>query len=274
MYFASGIFNYSFSQTGIKKTFLPPRFIFELSGSFNVPIGSARGDIIDFFNFKNYGLVNGIGFHFNIKYAANKSASLYPYITIGFSQLQNDDRERTYIDSNIISNGYPLPGNNTFAGTFSGLSLLVLRDMYAGIGLQYILNTKHKILPYAGIEINYHRISGFYEQTPGAVLGNEPAALRTFTINSASRFGAGIDVGADFRIAKNLGFLFGAQYKIANLLGRESLPTKPASENPSDLNTINLLDKAAPELNSHLSQDRNISYLQFYVGFTVFAGKR
>jgi len=268
------MFNYSFAQIEYKKTFSPPLFIFELSGSFNVPIGSARGEMIDFFNFQNYGLVHGIGFHFNAKYDANKNASLYPYISGGFSQLQNDDRVRVYIDSNIIANGYPLPGNNTYTGTMGGLSLLVLRNIYAGIGLQYILNTKHKILPYAGIEVNYNWLWGFYQQTPNAVLGSEPASIRTFNINSTSRFGAGIDIGIDYRIAENLGFVFGAQYKIANLFGKKSVATKPASQNPADLNTINLLDNAAPELNSNLSQSRNISYFQFYLGFTVFAGKR
>ena len=267
-------FNYSSSQTIIKKTFAPPRFIIELAGSFNVPVGSTRGEIIDFFNFKNYGLVHGIGFHFNLKYAADKKGSLFPFITAGFLQLQNDDRQRTYIDSNIIANGYPLPGNATYQGNIGGLSLLVIRDIYAGIGLQYILNTKNKFLPYAGFEINYHRLWGFYQQTPNAVVGNEPAQIRTFKINSDSRFGAGIDIGADYRIAQNLGFVFGAQYKIANLLGKKSESTKPASQNPGDLNTMNLLDKAAPELNSNLSQDRSINYFQFYIGFTVFAGKK
>lgn len=268
------MFNFSFAQNDSKKTFSPPRFIFELSGSFNVPVGSTRGEIIDFFNFQNYGLVHGIGFHFDAKYAANKSGTLYPYITGGFSQLQNDNKERTYIDSNIISNGYPLPGNETFHGTIGGLSLLVLRDIYAGIGLQYILNTKNKLLPYAGIEINYHSLWGFYQQTPNAVIGNEPAVIRTFKINSTSRIGAAIDIGVDYRIAQNLGFVFGAQYKMANIFGKKSEATLPSSQNPSDLNSMNLLDKAAPELNSHLSQDRNINYFQFYIGFTVFAGKR
>src|SRR5438105_7606740 len=192
--------------------------------------------MIDFFNFKNYGLVHGIGFHFNAKYAANKSASLYPYFTVGFSQLQNDDRQRVYIDSNIIANGYPLPGNAVYNGTMGGLSLLVLRDIYAGIGLQYVLNTKHNLIPFAGFEINYHRLWGFYQQTPNAVLGSEPAVIRTFNINSTSRVGAGFDIGIDYRIAQNLGFVFGAQYKIANLLGKKSESTKPASQNPSDLN--------------------------------------
>ena len=267
------MFNYSSAQIEFKKSFSPPRFIFELAGSFNVPVGSARGEMIDFFNFQNYGLVHGIGFHFNAKYAANKSGSLYPFITGGFSQLQNNDLQRVYIDSNIIANGYPLPGSTTYNGTMGGLSILALRNIYAGIGIQYILNTKHNVLPFAGIEIDYNRIWGFYEQTPNAVAGNQPAAIRTFNINSATRFGAGVDAGMDYRISQNLGFVFGVQYRIANLFGKKSEATKPASQNPSDLNSMNLLDDAASGLNSNLSQSRNISYFQFYLGFSVFAGK-
>ena len=73
----------------------------------------------------------------------------------------------------------------------------------------------------------------------------------------------------DYRITKYLGFVFGTKLKIDNLFGKTSDYT-----NPGDINKMNLLDKAAPNLNSNLSSSRNINYFEFYIGFSVFAGTR
>jgi hypothetical protein len=270
----SGIFNYSFSQNNnLKYEYHSPRFIFELGGEFNVPVGQARGNLADFFKFQNYGLVYGVGFHFNVKYAANKKANLYPYFTGGFVQLQNDEPDNSYIDSNVIANGYPLPGSLIYSST-PGTSILALRNIHAGLGLQYVFNSRRSLIPFAGVEVNYNYIWGFYQQIPRVVPGNEGIHKTIFDIKPASRVGIGIDIGLDYRISASYGFVFGAKYKIANLFGKTSERTQPASQNPGDKNAMNLLDKSAPDINSNLSQSRNISYLQFYIGFSVFAGKR
>ena len=215
----------------------------------------------------------GVGFHFNAKYAANKKGNLYPYFTGGFVQLQNDEPDNSYIDSNIIANGYPLPGNLLYNKT-SGTSILALRVIHAGLGLQYLLNSRGSFLPFAGIEVNYSYIWGYYQQEPTAVLGNEGIHKTIFDIKPATRGGIGIDIGVDYRISQNYGFVLGAKYKISNLLGKSSERTLPAGQNPGDINSMNLLDKSAPGINTNLSQSRNISYLQFYLGFSVFVGKK
>lgn len=270
---ALNITGYSQINAG-SSVYKSPKLIIELTGSFNVPIGSARGELGDFFKFKNYGLVHGIGFDMSIKYAANKSATLFPFITGGFSHLQNSDENLAYIDSNQIANGYPLAGNSVFNST-PGSSLLVFKSIHIGVGLQYTVRTQHPVFPFAAFSFNYEYIWGFYEQTPRIVAGGQESnKITKFNINSANRFGAGIDLGLSYRITPTLGFVFGTRYKIANLFGKKSEPTGSASSNPSNLNTMNLLDQAAPQLNSNLSDSRNLSYLQFYIGFSVFAGKQ
>lgn len=241
--------------------------MFELAGSFNVPIGQSRGEVADFFKFQNYGLVYGIGFHLNVKYAANKKGSIYPFFSAGFAQLQNDVVGTSYIDSNIIRNGYPLPGNLIYNST-PGTSLLVIRNIHAGLGVQYVFISKHSLLPFAGIEADYNYLWGFYEQIPNVVPGSEGLHQTQFNINPASRVGIAIDIGSDYRITNNLGFVFGAKYSIVNLFGKKSERTGIGD------NSMNLLDQSAPDLNSNLNTSRNISYLQFYIGFSVFAGKR
>ena len=138
-------------------------------------------------------------------------------------------------------------------------------------GLVLNITSRQSIIYYliVGAEFDYNFIWGFYEQTPTVVAGNAPGGKTYFTINNTTRIGVGIDAGFDYRITKNLGFVFGTKFKIANLFGKSSEAT-----NPADINKMNLLDKSAPELNSNLNSSRNINYFEFYIGFSVFAGSR
>ena len=258
------VYTSSAQEPDEKLSYKPPKLILEFSGSFNVPTGSSKGNIGEFFKFENYGTTYGLGFHMNVKYAANKKGNLYPYINFGLSQLQNDDNEKSYIDSNIISGGYPLPGGGLYEST-PGSSLLIIRTVYAGAGLQYAFKTKSNFIPFAGAELNYTYIWGYYVQNPWIITGNAPRGQTTFNINGTSRFGIGFNIGTDYKITKYLGFVFGIKYKIENLLGKHG-------EKTSEINSINLLDKSSENLNSYLKKSRNIEYLEFYLGFVVFSG--
>jgi hypothetical protein len=227
----------------------------------------------DFFTFKNYGLVHGIGFDLEIGYAADKKSHLFPYISAGFVHLQNDDNEHAYIDSNNISYGYPLPGNQIY-NTTSGNSVLVFQIIHFGAGVLYFFSPKAHVSPFCGAELNYNYISGYYEQNSYPLPGRTNEGKTEFDIKKTRRIGAGISLGFNYRMTDELGFMFGAKYIVANVFGKESVRTDAASVNPGDKNTMNLLDAAAPELNSNLNSNRSISYLQFKVGFSVFLGKK
>jgi hypothetical protein len=181
--------------------------------------------------------------------------------------LQNDNDNTAFIDSNNISNGYPLPGSQTYTST-SGSSVLFLRDFNAGIGIQKLFGAKHSIVPYLGFEINYHNIWGAYVQKPNAPFANNPAEMTTFDIKPASRIGIGADAGFDYRVTKNLGFVFGTSFHFANLLGKNSERT-----GITEKNKMNLLDKSATELNTNLNTSRNLTYFEFYIGFVILTGK-
>jgi hypothetical protein len=249
-----------------KVNYKAPRFIFEVCGSFDDPTGTSSGNVKDFFTFDNYGCTYGLGFQFNIKYAANKKSSLYPFLTGGFTQLQNDDHNQAFIDSNKITGGYPLSSNTQY-NSIPGTSLIILRSFYAGAGLQYFFSSKGHFLPFAGLELSYNYIWGYYIQNPNAAVGGNAGGQTIFNINGASRFGFGINLGTEYRISKHLGFVLGANYKLANLLGKQS-------ERSNEVNTINLLDKADTNLNTNLNKSRNMEHLEFYLGFTIFAGSR
>jgi hypothetical protein len=224
-----------------------------------------KGELQEYFKFENFGTSNGIGFHLNIKLNIKKNSRFLPYITIGFVQLQNDE-VFSYIDSNVISGGYPLPGSLFYNSKVPGKSLLVFRDLSVGFGLQYSASAVNALIPFTGIELCYRKISGFYNQNPQFVTGQNSLGNTTFDINPVSRLGIGIDAGVDYRISKYLGFVFGGKFNISNLIGKNS-------EKTMEKNKINFLDKAAPELNSNLNSSRNFSYFELYIGFVVFAGR-
>jgi hypothetical protein len=249
-----------------KAHYKAPKFIFEVCGSFDDPTGTSSGVVKDFFSFANYGCTYGLGFQFNIKYAADKKATFYPFLTGGFTQLQNDDHDLAFIDSNKITGGYPLSSNMQYNST-PGTSLIIFRSFYTGAGLQYFLSSKSHFLPFAGLELTYNYIWGYYIQNPSATAGGNAGGQKTFNINGASRFGFGINLGSEYRITKNLGFVLGVNYKMSNLFGKQSMRS-------NEVNTINLLDKADSNLNTNLNKSRNIEYLEFYLGFSVFAGSR
>ncbi|RPI17083.1 MAG: hypothetical protein EHM58_10640 [Ignavibacteriae bacterium] len=220
----------------------------------------------DYFKFENFGAANGVGFFLNIKYNTNKTSSFIPYVTIGYAQIQNDDNETAYIDSNNITT-YPLPGSLVYNKT-AGSSLLVYRDFFAGIGVQYSSSTRNIIIPYAGIELNYHNIWGSYIQKPYEPAGQNTGGEKTFKIKPVSRFGAAVDGGLNYRLSEYLGFVFGAKFHIANLFGKSS-----ERLDSSGNYQIAFLDKESADLNSNLNKSRNFAYFSFYVGFVVYAFK-
>jgi hypothetical protein len=87
-----------------------------------------------------------------------------------------------------------------------------------------------------------------------------------YTIKTDVRMGIGGGLGAAVRFGKYGGISFGGKYKLYNLIGKKSDFLK-------ETNKMNLLDKAATELHTSLSKDRNIGVLEFYAGFTIFLGK-
>lgn len=236
-----------------------------MAGSFNDPLLDASGDITDFFKFQKYGTVYGIGFHFNIKYNVNKKSHFIPYITVGFSHMQNDDNVNAYIDSNKITI-YPLQNSQVYNKT-SGESILIFKDFNVGLGVQYSASTRNTLIPYAGIELNYHNIWGFYNQKPNIAVGPNSSDEMTFNMKPASRIGLGLDAGLNYRVNEYLGFVFGTKFQVSNLLGKNS-----ERADGTDIYKITFLDKESTDLNSNLNKSRNFAYLSFYIGFVVFAG--
>ncbi len=259
------------AQVKVKSTkWKSPTFTIDIAPNFTLPVQEAKGNNIgEFFQFKNYGTKIGFGAAFNLKFGLGPQGQYRPYLTLGYTQIQNSDNAIAYLDSNIIKNGYP-PKTGTYGST-PGKSELFLRIPYIGAGFEYAMTNvdkkKRMWYPHIGVEFLMSIITGTYRQTPTATTSGQFAGQEvSFTIKSDIRIGIGAGIGATVRFGKSAGITFGGKYKLYNLIGKKS-------DFLLEENKMNLLDKKATELNSNISKDRNIGVIEFYLGATIFLGR-
>lgn len=255
------------------KNWKSPTFTIDIAPYFALPLQEAKGSSIgEFFQYKNYGTKIGFGTAFNLKFGLGDQGQYRPYITLGYTQLQGKDDANIYIDSNIIQSVYPLSGNRlTYDpnNPKSGQSELFIRIPYFGAGFEYAITNvdkkKRMWYPFFGVEFLASLITGVYRQT-SANVPIQPNIETAYTIKSDLRMGFGVGLGASVRLGKYAGITAGAKYKLANLIGKKS-------DELVETNKMNVLDKAAVDLNSNLSKDRNIGIMEFYLAATIYLGK-
>lgn len=252
------------------KNWKSPTFTIDIIGNYSVPLQEAKGDNIgEFFNFTNYGTNVGWGGGFVLKFGLGPQGQYRPYVTLGYTQLQNKDDNTAYIGNNWINNGYPLP-NNQVPATAPGSSEIFLRMPYFGAGFEYAVTgidkKKRMWYPYFGVEFLMSVIAGTYRQISNDPNAQLPGEETAYTIKSDVRMGIGAGLGATIRFGKYAGISFGGKYKLVNLIGKKS-------DFLREENKMNLLDKADTGLHTSLSKDRNIGFIELYLGATIFLGK-
>jgi hypothetical protein len=187
--------------------------------------------------------------------------------------MQNSDDHKAYIPTNWIPTalGYPLPNNGYFNPDLAvpGTSEMFMRVPYAGAGFEYAFFEvdlkKRQFIPFIGAEFFLSVITGKYVQTSDHV--PLAAGIETpYIIKADVRMGIGGGAGMEIRFTPGFGMVFGLKYKLANLIGKGSVELR-------EENKMNLLDEARSELNSHLNKDRNIGFMEFYLGGSFFIGK-
>lgn len=247
-----------------------PFLTIEAAGSYDAPVQDSPGKIGDFFSFKNYGTSLGWGAQFNFKFGVGPEAQYRPYLTLGYAQLEGHDDKTAYINSNWLPNGYPLTGSQLVQST-NGTSDLILRNPYVGAGFEYAFTTtdykKRQWIPFFGVEMVANIITGVYRQTPTvSTYPNLSGIPVTFTIKTDVRIGIGLGAGLDMRFTQGFGLVTGFKWKYANLIAKKS-------DFLLEENKMNLLDAAAPNLNTYLGNDRNIGYIEIYLGASFYIGK-
>jgi len=264
-------FGLGVTNAQVKKTtgWKSPTFTIDILGNYTLPMQESKGEMADFFNFKNYGTKMGWGAQFNFKFALGPQGQYRPYLTLGYTQLQNSDASVAYIQNNIINNGYPFL-NNQVPISGPGNSEIFFRIPYVGAGFEYAVTTvdklKRKWYPFFGVEFLMSVIAGTYRQVSTTAPSiNSPGVETAYTIKSDVRLGIGGGMGASIRLGTRAGITFGGKYKLYNLIGKKS-------DFLREENKMNLLDKAS-DIHNLLSKDRNFGIIEFYLGATIFLGK-
>ncbi len=245
-----------------------PILTIEIAGSYDLPIQESKGELGDFFRFKNYGTSIGWGAQFNFKFGVGSKGTYRPYIFLGYSQLFGSNDDSAFIGYNYIDKGYPLKGSELFTAT-KGKSAIIMRIPYAGLGFEYAFTEvdrkKRQYIPFIGTEFFLSVITGIYRQTAVSAPYN-PGVETSYIIKPDVRFGIGIGAGMDIRFTKGFGMVFGFKYKHSNIIGK-------TSDFLLEDNKMNLLDKADTELNTNLNENRNLAFFEFYLGIGFFVGK-
>lgn len=260
---------HSFSQ--IKKTYTtkklkPASFIVTLDFSYGLPLQELRGEMGEQFSFKNYGTKFGVGGHLNYKLIVGKKGEMRPYITTGYTLFTNSDDNNAYLKYNETR----LWPDTATINPVAGKSKLYFHIFTAALGFEYAFigkNSKSKWTPYINADFALNVLFGTYKQTPNSVPAGFTSGEIPFTYKSATRFGISAGIGVDGRLTKSVGINIGVKYRIANLIGKESKST-------GEINKWELNDKAATNLTSQLSKNRNIGYINFYLGAAFYIGKK
>ncbi len=254
------------------KKWKSPFFTIEVAGSYNLPIQESKGEVGDFFRFKNYGTSIGWGAQFNFKFGLGPKGTYRPYVILGYSQLYGSDDDSAFIGRNYIDKGYPLKGSAVFGtppnNSTTGESAIIMRIPYAGFGFEYAFTEtdpkKRQFIPFIGTEFFLSVITGKYRQTADNS-PYMPGVETPYIIKPDVRFGLGIGAGMDIRFLKGFGMVFGFKYKHSNLIGK-------TADFLLEENKMNLLDGEDAELNTNLKETRNLAFFEFYLGACFFVG--
>ncbi|MCC6865115.1 MAG: hypothetical protein IT280_03040 [Ignavibacteria bacterium] len=237
----------------------PPGFLIEFNLSYSQPLPNMMGDIGEQFNFKNYGVNKGFGSQLYFKLVTDKKGKMRPFLTIGYDLFLNSNKTTAYIPNNITTHW---PNDTAVTGTVAGTSKMYLHDFSFGAGFEYAFVNKTTWTPYANFDFTMNMLFGTYKQTPNST-GLEVA----YTYKNATRLGIGVGFGVNGRFTKSFGISIGAKWRMPNLLLKDSKLSQ-------EVNKFYLNDKEDTSLSKNLTKDRNLMYLQFYVGAAFYLGKK
>lgn len=251
----------SFSQVKTKSSSLkrPPGFLIEFNLSYSQPLPQMMGEMGEQFKFKNYGVKTGVGSQLYFKLVTDKKGKLRPFLTIGYDLFLNTDNTAAYIPNNITTQW---PNDSAVATSVAGKSKMYMHNFNLGVGFEYAFVNKTQWTPYMNFDFGMNMIFGTYKQTPNST-GLEVA----YTYKSATRLGIGVGAGLNGRFTKSFGISFGVKWRLPNLLLKDS-------KQSYETNKFYINDKEDVALSQNLSKDRNMMYLQLYLGAAFYIGRK
>ncbi len=212
-------------------TFSQPQITVHVTGGYDIPLPDLKGDYDTKADSGTYLMKRGFSFGADGKYYLGKKRNVG--ITFGL--------------------GYTMFSNNADTSTLLGLKNIKnkINAFTVGLGVEYAFMPKGKANPFVGAEFTGHFFSGDFSATFGTL-------STTGTLKSASRFGLALGAGVDVQLNKNIGFIVGGKYNMANLIGKDSTSSTVTNE-------YTLNDKSTATTSA-----KNINYLQFYAGVSFY----
>ena len=246
------------AQVKTKSSYLkkPASFMIEFDFSFSQPLPQMMGEMGEQFTFKNYGVKYGVGSQIYFKLTADKKGKIRPYFSLGYDLFLNSDDNTAYIAANVTNNW---PANVTSA---PGKSKMYLHNFNASLGFEYAFVNKTRWTPYTNFDIGMNILFGTYKQT--LATSTEEIA---FTYKSATRLGLGLGAGVNGRVTKGFGVAIGIKFRLPNLLLKDSKLS-------TEVNKFEINDKEDAGLTPGVTKDRNMMYLQFYLGAAFYIGRK
>ena len=116
---------------------------------------------------------------------------------------------------------------------------------------------KSKIRPFLGAELSGNFFAVSYTE-------DYIDSTESFTLNAAFRIGVNVAAGVDVSVHNNIGFLVGAKYSFANLIGKNY---------EADTRSRYNLNDESHTINNIVYPSRNIIYLQLYGGLSFYFGR-
>lgn len=211
----------------VGKTFAQPQITVHVTGGYNLPLPDLKGE----YPADTNSLLQKSGFNAgaDVKYFLGKKRNVGVTLSGAYNSFSSGDIAVT--GGNFVSK----------------VNIITI-----GLGIEYAFQPKAKANPFIGLEFTGNFFGGKTTVTPTGGTASE------FTLKSASRFGVAGNLGVDVNLNKNIGFVVGAKYNMANLIGKDSATTTTTNE-------YTLVDKETA-----VTKSKNLSYLSVYAGISFY----
>jgi outer membrane protein W len=219
----------------VSSSFAQPQITVHVTGGYNLPMPDLKGTWPDDSakNPQPYYQKSGFNAGADAKYFLGKKRNLGITLSLAYNSFSSGDI------------------------AFTGYTVLSKMNMFTtALGVEYSFMPKGKANPFIGVAFSGNFFSGKTTVTPttGTVTEN--------TLKSASRFGIQGNLGVDVMLNKSIGFVVGAKYDLANLIGKDTTTSTVSTE-------YTLMDKEYTVGTTTMSA-KSISWLSVYAGVSFY----
>lgn len=224
-----------------------------LDAGYNIALGYLKGDFDNPADSNTYLLHNGYNFGVVIKRAYGKAGNFRATgdIYVSFFSQSKHTEGTVLIDT-------------TQQSVISDVKLK-MSILTVGFGGEWSFSPKRgKLNPFVGAGLSFNLFSGSLVWSDDYQNPTLTDQSKTMNLKHSLRVGVQLGGGIDFQVHQSIGFIIGAKFNWTNVIGKKW-------ENDG-LSTYYLKDGEYTSGSFHMPS-RNITFLQFYSGFSFYFGR-